>query len=237
MHHRIWRMIAVFAGLLTLFSQHASAQSVTADTLVFAWTLEDPAAAAPSLSPKSLSLAENGTFIIQLDSSARSGTWKVVGDSLYLAYELVELSSPIDSIHYQTAGNAAVVVYYYQGQEIARQTPIGLESERIKEAFSASFDARGNIELRGQAQNWLLTGRAKLVVTPFTFEDVWRGLLGLLFLILILYALSSDRKAIDWKMVGTGMGLQVVFALLVLKVPAVTIVFNYIAKGFALGRV
>lgn len=51
--------------------------------------------------------------------------------------------------------------------------------------------------------------------------DILRSLLGILVLVLICYALSAHRKKIDWKLVGTGLLLQLVFAILVLKIPIV----------------
>ncbi len=45
----------------------------------------------------------------------------------------------------------------------------------------------------------------------------WSGLLGLLAILGIAYALSTNRRAIQWRVVAWGLGLQFVFALLVLK--------------------
>ena len=44
-----------------------------------------------------------------------------------------------------------------------------------------------------------------------------RGLLALVVLLIGLWAFSARRSAIDWALVGKGLGLQLVFALLVLK--------------------
>ena len=62
--------------------------------------------------------------------------------------------------------------------------------------------------------------------------DILRGLLGLLVMIAILYAMSSDRKNIDWKLVASGTLLQVVLGVLVLKVEAASLVFDSIASFF-----
>lgn len=56
-------------------------------------------------------------------------------------------------------------------------------------------------------------------------ESVLRGLLGIATLIAVCYLFSNNRKAINWKLVGIGLLLQLVFALGVLKVP-------FIARGF-----
>ena len=58
------------------------------------------------------------------------------------------------------------------------------------------------------------------------------GALGLAVLLGIAWAFSRDRAAVDWKLVFTGLGLQVVFALLVLKVPFGRAVLDLVASGF-----
>ena len=58
------------------------------------------------------------------------------------------------------------------------------------------------------------------------------GLFGLAMLIGIAFLFSSNKRAVDWKLVATGVGLQIVFAALVLKVPFGRDVFNAIAGGF-----
>lgn len=45
------------------------------------------------------------------------------------------------------------------------------------------------------------------------------GIFGLAVFILIAYLFSTNRKKVDWKLVTIGIFLQVIFALLVLKVP------------------
>lgn len=60
-----------------------------------------------------------------------------------------------------------------------------------------------------------------------------RGVFGLLVLTSIAYALSSNRKAIKWRVVTMGIALQVVFALAVLKTTWGRVVFETIGSGFA----
>lgn len=59
-----------------------------------------------------------------------------------------------------------------------------------------------------------------------------RALFGIVVLLGICYALSSDRKAINWRLVGIGMGLQFFLAFAILKVPGVSNVFDLISEGF-----
>ena len=59
-----------------------------------------------------------------------------------------------------------------------------------------------------------------------------RGFLGILILLFFAYLLSSYRKKIDWKLVATGIALQIIIALLVLKVPLIRNAFDAIGSGF-----
>ena len=54
-------------------------------------------------------------------------------------------------------------------------------------------------------------------VVPLTAR--FTGVIGMVLIILVGYALSSDRRAIRWKVVGWGVGLQLTFAIFVLRIP------------------
>ena len=62
--------------------------------------------------------------------------------------------------------------------------------------------------------------------------DLFRALLGIAVMLGICYAFSSNRRAIDWKLVGIGLAMQFVLAVLILKVQGISIVFDYVATGF-----
>ncbi|KGN01673.1 Na+ dependent nucleoside transporter domain-containing protein [Clostridium novyi A str. 4570] len=56
------------------------------------------------------------------------------------------------------------------------------------------------------------------------------GLLGVAVILLIAYLLSNDKKKIDWKLVAISIGLQVVFALLILKFPPGRMAFEFVGN-------
>ena len=58
------------------------------------------------------------------------------------------------------------------------------------------------------------------------------GLFGLAVLIGIVFAFSNNKKAVDWKLVATGISLQVAFAALVLLVPGGRQAFDWLGQGF-----
>lgn len=62
--------------------------------------------------------------------------------------------------------------------------------------------------------------------------SVMRGLLGMLVLILISFVFSTNRKAINWRVVVTGLVIQVLLALAVLYIPAVQYFFEFVGKLF-----
>lgn len=53
-------------------------------------------------------------------------------------------------------------------------------------------------------------------------ESIARGLLGVAFLVATCYVFSNNRKAIDWKLVGTGLLIQFIFAFLIIALPDIT---------------
>ncbi len=59
-----------------------------------------------------------------------------------------------------------------------------------------------------------------------------RALLGMAVMIGILYLLSSDRRHIDWRLVGSGLALQLVLGWLVMKVDIVSRGFDAVAGFF-----
>ena len=59
-----------------------------------------------------------------------------------------------------------------------------------------------------------------------------RVVAGLALLIGILFAFSSNRRAIDWKLVGKGLLLQFVLALAILHLSWVSSAFDAVGKGF-----
>src|SRR5688500_6569069 len=58
------------------------------------------------------------------------------------------------------------------------------------------------------------------------------GLFGLAVLVGIAWLFSNNKKAVDWRLVITGVTLQIAFAALVLLVPGGRDVFDALGRGF-----
>ncbi len=61
---------------------------------------------------------------------------------------------------------------------------------------------------------------------------IFRGLLGITAMLGIAYFFSTNRRAIPWRVVGVGMGLQLIAAVLILKVPFVRSGFDAVGTFF-----
>ena len=80
-----------------------------------------------------------------------------------------------------------------------------------------------------------LTSVAKSEIIPsagFSIQSLWRGILGMVSLIVIAFLFSSNKKAINWKTVGIGLAFQLIIAISVLKVTFVKIIFEWIGQRF-----
>lgn len=66
----------------------------------------------------------------------------------------------------------------------------------------------------------------------FSINTLLRGLLGLFALVVIAFLFSAKRRAINWKTAGIGLGLQLVLAIGILKVPAIQWFFNVLGGFF-----
>ena len=65
-----------------------------------------------------------------------------------------------------------------------------------------------------------------------SLESLSRGIVGMLVLIMIAYALSNNRKKIPWRVVGLGIFAQLIIAIGVIKISWIKIFFEYISSFF-----
>ncbi|WP_442267483.1 NupC/NupG family nucleoside CNT transporter [Tenacibaculum sp. ZS6-P6] len=66
----------------------------------------------------------------------------------------------------------------------------------------------------------------------FSMNSLWRGVLGMIVLLIIAFLFSSNRKAIDWKTVSLGLSFQLIIAIGVLKVSFVQKAFEFVGAIF-----
>ncbi len=100
-----------------------------------------------------------------------------------------------------------------------------LDSVAIQNVSRDTIDAT-SITPQNQSEH-LANDNAIIPSQGFSFNSLWRGVLGMISLIFIAFLFSSNKKAIDWKKVAIGLSLQLIIAIGVLKI-------SFIQKGFEL---
>lgn len=83
-----------------------------------------------------------------------------------------------------------------------------------------------------QLQNTNTESQTVIPSEGFSFQSLWRGVLGMISLILIAFLFSSNRKAINWRVAGIGLSFQLLIAIGVLKVAFIKAIFEFIGSMF-----
>ena len=65
-----------------------------------------------------------------------------------------------------------------------------------------------------------------------SFMAISRGAIGMIVLIAIAWLFSSNKRAVNWKVVGIGLGIQLFLAISILNVPFIQRFFEFISRGF-----
>lgn len=178
-------------------------------------------------------------------------TWRFYGISDQEGKELFPVQQEVDSFlldqgkfHYSLAAKnnlvakgefvregQVMVFFYKQPKDTIRRyhitqftdSTLTLEEDGIQYAFRSSPDSLLTADTsQSGTSNIALDKNQGMGVSG---QSILRGVIGMVFLLLVCYLLSSNRRAIDWRLVTTGMLIQLVFAVLVLKV-------DFVASGF-----
>jgi len=87
-------------------------------------------------------------------------------------------------------------------------------------------------QVEGIAETTLKDNFEAIPNEGFTITGLGRGVLGMVALLLIAFLFSANRKAINWKTVGIGLGIQLLIAIGVLKVTLIQKIFEAIGGVF-----
>jgi CNT family concentrative nucleoside transporter len=111
---------------------------------------------------------------------------------------------------------------------------VQFNSDSLITLSSSAFD----LQLKKQnSKNFVGSNKeleSKVIVANqnFSFNSLWRGVLGMLSLLLLAFILSKNKKAINWRTVGFGLLAQLILAIGVLKVPFVQSAFEFVGNIF-----
>ncbi|TDY10071.1 NupC/NupG family nucleoside CNT transporter [Meridianimaribacter flavus] len=110
--------------------------------------------------------------------------------------------------------------------------------EQVTEIVTDSINSINEIKEVIDTENTAITtedATPESTIIPsqgFSFTSLWRGVLGMISLVFIAFLFSSNKKAINWRIVGIGLAFQLLIAVGVLKVEFVQTIFDFIGKIF-----
>lgn len=136
--------------------------------------------------------------------------------------------------NYLHQNNLIVFFYDTPKDSIVKFRISGLEETRF--SFEDSDNTYSFVEESPTVEEAIPVATAKDIIPSegFTFNSLWRGVLGMLVLLLIAWIFSSNKRAINWKTVVIGLAAQFLLAVGVLKVTFVKNIFEFVGKIFVL---
>jgi concentrative nucleoside transporter, CNT family len=120
-----------------------------------------------------------------------------------------------------------------KGQWRKTKNSLILSADSLADTLTIKSQEKAKLSLDNNSER-LFTYHTPEVLnnTGFSFESLWKGLLGIVTLLILGYLFSSDRKSIRWDQITKGILLQIILALLILKVPYVEDIFDYVSRAF-----
>jgi CNT family concentrative nucleoside transporter len=153
-----------------------------------------------------LNLNKNGEYTSVLNSSFNKGVW-LQNNNLLVFKQKVPTT---------------VDIYY----EILVQNATMLQLKRGDQVLSYVSEEHINYVTQEGSNDTLIASEG------FTFTSFWRGVLGMISLLLIAFLFSSNRKGINWRTVGIGLAFQLIIAIGVLRVAFIKNAFEGIGQVF-----
>jgi concentrative nucleoside transporter, CNT family len=120
-----------------------------------------------------------------------------------------------------------LVLFYDQPQDTIRRYRITQLSDSTLTLTENHIHYKFALEQRKVKKSNLALDKERSL--GISMQSVMRGIIGMVFLLLVCFLLSNNRKEINWKLVFTGLALQLIFAVLVLKVDFVANIFDWIS--------
>ena len=148
-----------------------------------------------------------------------AGDFMLVNSDGAFSYELSEIEL-IAAGNWELSENT-LSFHYNQPTDTTRIYQITLtETKLVLNENNINFSFKKEVEI------------FPLTSSGFSFNNLGRGLLGIITLLLIAFAFSRNRKGIDWDLVWKGLLIQIVFAILILKVPFIQNGFEWLSSIF-----
>jgi concentrative nucleoside transporter, CNT family len=221
-----------FAMIIVTFFASCKKQIAISDQITKIWTINNAG------KNDTLQFQKSNNFIWadHFNGITSKGKYSIKSDStLELVFDLKPTNLDVDSVIYSVNNGNPLIVYFKKEKEVARLTVDGLQTDRVAKTFKVkTCQAEKLVLIGGDKKEYNYTYTQKNIEGKISFNAVLRGILGMLVLVGILFLLSSNKKAIPWKLVFSGIGIQIFFAICILKVPFIASGFDYVSNFFVL---
>jgi CNT family concentrative nucleoside transporter len=174
-------------------------------------------------------------FEYNLKNKKASGFWQVTKDSiLTLTFDLPDIEFSIDSSIYVIRDNKPAIVYFKEGKEITRIELNEIKAESKKEIFKINSFSEQELLISSDKNNLLFSYQSSTLIqqSSFGLQSILRGILGLFTLVLIAWLFSSNKRGVDWLLVAKGIAIQIIFAVLILKIDTIQYLFSVVSGFF-----
>ncbi len=178
--------------------------------------------------------AQTFNYDLAKENIHSSGNWQIQDSTLVLTYDLKPAETEIDSSSYRVTDKNPELILFNEGKEITKITPEGLQSDHVVRKFHVLVCNDNDLVIEEKGITFSLHYTSVIPESNISFYSLFRGMIGILVLVLILYSLSTNRKAISWKLVISGILFQIIFAIGVLKVSFIKAAFDSISNFFVI---
>ncbi|MGK0385807.1 MAG: CNT family concentrative nucleoside transporter [Patiriisocius sp.] len=180
--------------------------------------------------------SQDGTSLFDIDSS--TDTFQLEGGAF--EYSIAAKNNLKASGDYIFQNNLLVLFYNQPSDTIRRyrvteltENNLSLTENNIAYSFTApQKEAEVAVIDTGQEPTENSNNAGVIPSQGFSFNSLWRGVLGMVTLLFIAFLFSSNRRAINWRTVGLGLAFQLIIAVGVLKVAFIQSIFETIGKVF-----
>jgi len=182
-----------------------------------------------------LGIRENERFFaydLEREGIHATGTWLLEDSVLVLTYDLKPAEEPIDSLSLRITGHDPGIAFFHGGREVAAWSHRDLQSPRPVRRYAILRCDDTGLRITENGVVFSFTYDPGLPAGGFRAGSILRGLLGMAVLLALLWLFSNRRSAISWKLVGAGLALQAVFAVLVLRIEFVKSLFEGLGRFF-----
>ncbi|OUR92609.1 Na+ dependent nucleoside transporter [Flavobacteriales bacterium 34_180_T64] len=129
--------------------------------------------------------------------------------------------------------NSLLIFYYNQPSDTIRKYKIKELTDSTLVFSEKDVIYKFKVQKKTEEVALAVTSTDSIIPSQgFSFNSLWRGVLGMITLIFIAFLFSSNRRGVNWRTVGIGLTFQLIIAIGVLKIEFIKTAFEVVGKGF-----